>query len=326
MFPKFLASADDHQFQIQKLLSPAPKFMVFFLSVSLMQSVPAYAADEEENPLSLKIETGVEYDDNITIDSSDSNSRQGDSAFLLRANLGFDLSKSKTFKAKAHYSFSQSLHQDLTDFDLQIHGASLNISTKLKDVTVGANYRYSFIKLGAEGFLDIHSIKPNIAFLASKKVYLTADYEYQKQSFKQDFLTSRNSDRHSVASKAFFLLGKGKNITTGYKISRHTTPLPELSYWAHTADLGTKLPVTLGSLDSTFRARYRYRQKDYSGVHPTIGAERADRRHSFRASLEMPLFSKIEGKLQYEFIDSNSNLAVVDYQSHIIGFTLAWTL
>jgi len=302
------------------------KFMPIFLSTLILSALPVTAADGDKSPLSLKVQAGVEYDDNITVDSTDNNSRQGDMSFLLRSNLGFALSKKKTFKLTARYSFSQSLHQDLKNFDLQIHGASLNVSTKYKSVTIGTNYRYNFIKLGANDFLDIHSIKPGIGFLAAKKLYFTADYEYQKQSFKQASLVSRNSNRHSVSTKVFFLLGKGKNVTTSYKASRHTTPLPELSYWGHTVDLATKLPVKFGERKSTFRARYRYRQKDYSGIHPSIGAERADRRHSFRASWETTLFADIVGKLQYEFVDSNSNLATVDYQSQVIRFTLGWTL
>ena len=311
---------------LDKMKAVLSGFWLLALTCLMLPSTSTNAAEDKDSPLSLSVEAGAEYDDNITVDSSDSNSRRGDTAILLRSNIGFEAANSKSFKVKAQYNFSQSLHQDLKDFDLQIHGVSLNMSTKVKGTTIGAGYRYSFIKLGAEDFLDIHSIKPNIGFLAAKKVYMTADYEYQKQSFKQAFLFSRNSNRHSVSAKSFFLIGKGKNITLSYKVSRHTTDFPELSYWGHTADLGTKLPVKLGGTDATFRARYRYRQKDYSGVHPSIGDVRGDKRHSFRTSLEIPMFTDFRGKLQYEFVESNSNLTVVDYQSHVIGFTLRWAI
>jgi len=297
-----------------------------FFAIMCAAFIVVPAAAQEENPFKLEAEVGVRYDDNITVDESDANSRRGDSSFLLRANLGADLIKKKKFSFSGRYSISQSLHDELTDFDLQIHGISLQAKTKIGKVNVAANYRFNYIKLGGINFLEINSIRPNIGFLVAKKTYLTASYEYREHSFKDAALFDRNANRHTGATKAYFLLGKGKNITAGYKVGRHKATTADLSYWAHTVDAGLKLPVKLASKDATYRLRYQYRQKDYSGFDAGIGAVRGDKRHTMRTSLNVPFGKSFSAEFEYRYVDSNSNLASIDYNNHLLTFTLGWSL
>lgn len=286
----------------------------------------APVAAQEENPFELEAEAGYRYDDNITVDESDSNSRRGDSSFLFRANLGADLVDKDKFGFSASYSFSQSLHDELTDFDLQIHGLSARAKTKVGKVTLAADYRFNFIKLGGADFLEINTIRPNIGFLLGKKTYLTASYEYRENSFKDVALLNRNANRHTGATKAYFLLGKGKNITLGYKVGRHRATTLDLSYWAHTVDAGLKLPVAIASKTATYRVRYQYRQKDYSDFDADIGAVRGDKRHTMRTSMKIPFGKNFNTEFEYRYVDSTSNRASVDYNSHVLTFRLGWSL
>jgi len=296
------------------------------LSLALAFLIAVPVAAQEENPFELEAEVGYRYDDNITVDENDSNSRRGDGSFLFRANLGADLIEKDKFGFSASYSFSQSLHDELTDFDLQIHGISARAKTKVGKVTVAADYRFNFIKLGGDDFLEINSIRPNIGFLLGRKTYLTASYEYREHSFKDISLEDRNANRHTGASKAYFLLGKGKNITLGYKVGRHRANTLDLSYWAHTIDAGLKLPVGIAGKTATYRARYQYRQKDYSAIDEDIGAVRGDKRHTMRTSLKVPFGKGFNTEFEYRYVDSSSNRASVDYNSHVLTFRLGWSL
>ena len=301
-----------------------PVIKTTLLAGALFMGSPISA--QEESPFELEAEVGYRYDDNITVDENDSNSRRGDSSFLFRANLGADLIDKDKFGFSAGYSFSQSLHDELTEFDLQIHGLSARAKTKVGKVTLAADYRFNFIKLGGVDFLEINSIRPNIGFLLGKKTYLTASYEYRENSFKDVALLNRNAHRHTGASKAYFILGKGKNITLGYKAGRHRATTLDLSYWAHTVDAGLKLPVDIASKTATYRVRYQYRQKNYSGFDADIGAVRGDKRHSIRTSIKIPFGENFNTEFEYRYVDSSSNLASVDYNSHVLTFRLGWSL
>ncbi len=279
----------------------------------------------DELPLSLYVEVGGEYDNNITIDDTDSNSAQGDAKLRFRARVGLDVYDQNDTSLTARYSFFQSLHDDLTDFDLQIHGFSVRGKTKAGRANLGTTYRYDSISLAGSKFQDVHTIRPDIGLLIAKKTYLTAYYEYRTQNFDDPLLQERNADRHSLSSKVYFLLGNGRNITAGYTVSRHKAQNDTFTFWGHTADTSLKLPLDSSELPNVFRLRYRYRQRDFSAETPSIGAVRQDKRHTVRAIFEVPLGSSLEARAEYRYVNSDSNLAVVDFESHTVRGSIGWS-
>lgn len=293
--------------------------------------MPAAVVAQEEQPLQFEAEVGYRYDDNITVDQSDNNAAQGDSSFLIKGSLGLDIYDKNRDEVSARYSFSQSLHDDLDDFDLQIHGFSFRGKTRFGKVNTALDYRYNFITLGGDDFLEIHNIRPNIGWLVAKKTYLTAAYEYRHLNFKDPLLEERDADRHAFASKVYYIFKKGANVTFGYKVSKHDAQVERLSYWGHTVDAGLKLPIKFAGADATYRLRYQYRQKDFTGVDPNlgndpgVGEKRGDKRHTFRTSLRVPIGSKgLYSEVEYKYVNSNSNLASIDYNNNVVTFSLGW--
>jgi hypothetical protein len=290
-------------------------------------AIPAVAAvaQEEDNPFTFNAEAGVRYDDNVTIDQSDNNSRRGDTSFLFKARLGADLYDKNKKNIRVRYSFSQSLYDDLGDFDLQIHGLTARAKTRIGKVNTAFDYRFNHITLGGQDFLQIHNFRPNIGWTVARKTYLTLAYEYRDLNFKDPLLQERDASRQSAAAKVYYLYKKGGNVTAGYKVSHHDATTEALSYWAHTADAGLKAPVRFGETEATFRLRYQYRQRDYSGVNATIGAERADRRHTLRTSLMVPFGEGFSAELEYKYVKSNSNQTTIDYSSNVVTFMLGYS-
>jgi hypothetical protein len=294
--------------------------------VAVLGAAFSVSAQEEDRPYSIEASAGFRYDNNITVDEIDTTTRIGDTSYLFRAAFGADIFQSKKSSLTARYSFSQSLHRDLSDFDLQIQGLTLQAKTKAGKVNLAAEYRYNFITLGGKDFLEIQAIRPNLGFLAAKKLYMTTSYEYRKHTFKDVTAIARNAQRHTGAAKAFFLLGKGKNITLGYKLARHRTSTDDLSYWGNTVDLGYKVPVKIFGGKLVYRLRYQYRQRDYFGIDTSIGVVRADKRHMVRTSLDIPYAEKFNARFEYKYVNSISNLPSIDYASHVLTFRIGWEL
>jgi hypothetical protein len=286
---------------------------------------PAWGT-ENAGPLSLSFRSGGEYESNITVDAQDLTTRAGDESLVLEGNIGYRFVQNGDFRLTADYNFFQSLHADLTQFDLQIHGLGLNASTRYGNVDVGAAYRYNYTLLGSDSFLETHSIRPNIGFLIGGKTYFTLAYEYQRQIFKTQTLKLRNANRHSVGTKLYYIMGPGKSLSAGYKLTRHNTVSSELTYWGHTFDVGLKLPVNLGSTKATFRARYQFRYKDFSNITASIGQKRSDKRHTLRTSLDIPVFNRFFARLQYKYTSSISNLPTIDYNNQTASLSVGWTL
>lgn len=294
-----------------------------FLAIGFLGTA-AYA-QEEEAPLDFYVEVSGEYDDNITVDDNDANSRRGDSALRFRARVGLSLYDQDRTSLTGRYSFFQSLYEDLTDFDLQMHGFSARAKTRAGKANLGLTYRYNYILLGGNEFQDVHTIRPDVGILIAKKTYLTAHYEFRTQGFDKLSLQGRNADRHSLGARLFFLLGGGKNVTAGYTINRHSADDRAFSFWGHTANASLKLPFNASDNAPVFRLRYQYRLRDYSGITPSINEVREDKRHTARAILEIPLGSQLEAELQYKLVTSDSNLSTVDFTSNTFRVALGWT-
>ncbi len=295
------------------------------LATVLITTVIPQASAEENDPLFLSLEVGAEYDDNITVDAADVTSQQGDSAALIDGMIEYDFINDGNNSLKAGYSFSQSLHFDLSEFDLQIHGASLTASTNVNDVDLALTYRYNNIRLGNEAFLEMHTVQPTFTTLVGNDILVVGGYEYLKQNFKQPLLFTRNANRHSGNLKLYFLLGNGRTINAGYKYSNQDAVAAELDYTGHTFDVGFKIPIA-GLEGTKFRGRYRYQKKNYSNIDPIIGANRFDKSNALRASLAFPLFQDFTAKLQYEYTDFKSNLPGLSYKNNLISFNLGWEL
>ncbi len=303
-----------------------PQFQATAISYALLYAMligaPSQSAAAEDKNFDIGVGVGGEYDSNITVDAQDLATSEGDVAALLEADLSFKPIQSGDSALEISYDFFQSLHDDLSEFDLQIHGLSLTGSTKIGGVDASANYRFSHILLGGDKFLDIHSIRPTLGLSLSQDVYVNAAYEYQWRDY--DDLAPRDSHQHNISITGYYFFAPKSNIHAGYKLVREKADGPEFTYWGHYFDAGIKIPIEVGNVTPIFRATYRYSVKDFSNLTPLIGEERLDKRHHFRASLEAPIVGNVSLKPQYEFIDSSSNLASVDYHEHIISVMLNW--
>ncbi len=296
---------------------------VALMTVGLFLSCSVQA--QNEGSFQGELEVGFEYDDNITVDATDTTSRIGDEVWRISGRLGFDLYKKDRDAITTRYSFFQSLHDKLETFDLQMHGLSLRGKTRIGKVNVGATVRFDHILLGGVAFMDFKTFRPDIGWLVARRTYLTATYEYRNQTFK-DPLTAfeRNADRHSLASKVYYVLGRGKNITAGVKVARHEAGVDELSYWGKTFDAGLKWPFPFQERNITFRLRYQYRDREYWGVDPAIGAERSDRRHTVRTEMEVPFTDHLSAGAEYRYTNSISNLTVADYNNNVLRLSLMY--
>ncbi|MAU40403.1 MAG: hypothetical protein CMF31_02165 [Kordiimonas sp.] len=284
---------------------------------------PALAADDN-SPLTLSLEIGAEYDDNVTVDANDQTSQQGDAIATLDGEIGYRFNLTNDVSLNANYSLSQSWHEDLSNFDMQIHTPSLGLKAKMGGLDLGLNYLYSHTRLDDDSFLDIHSVRPSVGGLVTNKVYVIGAYEYQDKDFAGQ--TARDAKQHAGSVKAIYILGKGQTINAGYKLVKEDATAAEFDYWGHYFNIGLKTPLPLANIDATFRAKYRYYWRNYTGITPLIGEERSDNRHRLRTSLEVPFANSMTATLHYEFTHAISNLASVDYDSHVVGLRLGWEL
>jgi hypothetical protein len=64
---------------------------------------------------------------------------------------------------------------------------------------------------------------------------------------------------------------------------------------------------------------WRYEDRNYSSITPTIGADRDDQRHRWRADFEIPIIGRSAMQVYYGYANYDSNYSPADYTQNLVG-------
>jgi len=284
-------------------------------------SLSAYAADDQ--PWSIEASAGIEYDSNITVQEVDVDTGQGDIAGLLdfSANYKIEVDNSTTFEVG--YSFSQSLHEDATNFDLQSHIVTALAKHKFDGFDLGVNYLYINTSLGGESFLQIHKASPYVAFFATPSLYVRAAYSYTDKNLETS--NDRDAKTHGVGASVFYFMNHSKTyLMMSYQYDSLDANADHFDYNGHDLKVRYQVKFPWGARNARFRIGGRYMKRNYDGITPSIGVARDDERASIEGMLEIPFFDNWTAALNYRYTDATSNLPSADYKESLISFEVGF--
>lgn len=277
---------------------------------------------KDKKPWSMSMSTGVEFDDNVTISLQDLATGKKDFANIFEFSGAYTFLETKKFGLEVGYDLYQSLYHDLSEFDLQSHIFSLGGSYQFEkfDVDVFTNYNRS--TLGGNDFLETYTIAPQIGFFPTERWFTLIGYSYEDSRFFQD--PARDGENHGVGMDHFVFFMKGKGyLLFSYRFENKNTRGKEFSYAGHFGTLGVKTPLPIWNRKGTFNLAYKFFYKDYRNITPSLSRERYDLRHSIQVKLTQPLCKWLQLNLNYEFIDSVSNLQQIDFTENIASLALS---
>lgn len=293
-------------------------------STLMVQAPPACASSEStesKTSFSGEVQVGAQYDSNVSVDDIDTNVGRGDWAAILeaRANLKTDLSRKTSLQLS--YAFSQSLHDSFTDFDLQTHLGSADISHGFGKIRVGAAGRLAHSRLGGDGFLSTQQFSPYISFRASSSLLLRADYSHTSKNFIGRADRDARNDA-ATANVYYFVNGTRTYFQAGYNYARENAEAAPFDYEAQGFNLRFNQKLAIEGNDATLRLGWRYDRRNYDEITPAIRTERRERRHRLQADVELPVSKAIFLSGGYEYADRNSNLPSANYDQHRASLTL----
>lgn len=280
---------------------------------------PAFAKDDK--PFSLSVSAGAEYDSNVTVEQLDVLTSKGDVAAILGASAKYKLSINDKSSLTIGYDFDQSLHKDLTAFDLQTHTLSAGGEFNVGSATLGVDYSFYHILLGGSGFLDMHQINPTISGFITKSIYLRAGYTYLDKSFK--LTKNRDAKTSQVAGDGYYFFDNNQGyINLGGRYDNENTVDPTLDYSGFQLSANAQLPVNFLTKNSKLKFGYAYRERNYDSITPSIGARRIENRSSFKIAADVPILAHMSFKPEYRYVDRNSNYAFSNYTENVVTGTL----
>jgi hypothetical protein len=95
------------------------------------------------------------------------------------------------------YALFQSLHFDLTDFNVQSHTAGLFASYKLEGVTLYAAANYNYTLLAGSQFSEALTVQPSAVITESDTLFTVASVRYRLSNYFDDVLTGEDPDVRS---------------------------------------------------------------------------------------------------------------------------------
>jgi len=294
--------------------------------ITAAAAAPAFAqqAGTEErldSPFSVELSAGAEYDSNVSVGEIDNNTGADDFAAVIDLDLEFEKDVTENTEISAGYSFSQSLHDQFTNFDIQTHFASAGVSHDFGAFDAGAAYRYIYSRLGGAGFLQIQQIEPYATRFFGKKLFIRAAYTYTDKNFKNRI--DRDAMVHAGGADVYYFLnGVRTYFVAGYKYENENAVDPQFDFRAHHIKARFSQRIRMGKRDAKLKLGWRYESRNYSSITPSIGAIRDDNRHRLQAELEVPLTDHFFGLVEYEYSDYSSNLPSADYTQNLAGVRL----
>lgn len=271
---------------------------------------------KRQSPLSFDAIFGVSYNDNISVNEIDANLGQGDELAYFSGRVKFDQEIGENTEFDISYRFSANAHQEFSRFDTQTHLVSTGIKHDFGEFDAGVSYQYADSSLDNDGFLTLNQISPYVTKYFGKKAYVRAFYGYVDKGF------DGRPERDATVNKGgadlyYFLDGVKRYIQTGYNYEDVDAVGPEFDHGAHNLKLRYIQRIPIRGRDGKFEAGWRYENRDYDNITPSINAVRDDERHRFQAEFELPITDNIYSKLELEHATNSSNLPSADFNRNI---------
>ena len=268
---------------------------------------------------------GFEYDSNVSVEEVDATSGEGD--YALTMDLGLEAKKGVTEQVDAavSYDFSQSLYDEFSEVDRQTHIFGADVAYSVDALDTGLSTYYIHSRLDGDKFLELYRVSPSLSGFLAKKWYARGAYVYSDKSIEER--PERDADTNAgELDLYFFRRGLRSYFNFGYRYRDEDAKADRYDYSSNSVKARYIHRWELFSRLAKLELSWRYEDREYDGITPSIGEKRDDQRHRWRGDLEIPLVGEAAVQLYYGYSDYESNFPQADYTQHLVGtrFLYRW--
>ncbi|OGW38264.1 MAG: hypothetical protein A2Y97_04570 [Nitrospirae bacterium RBG_13_39_12] len=273
---------------------------------------------------SISFSAGAQYDSNVILEPSDGTlpegiSRKSDWRGVIYIDGKYMPAVTENLFIGPTYSFYQSIHKELDDFNVQQHlpGIILNYTVS-KPLSFRALYTFEYTTVGKEEYLSSHSISPTITIAERKGFFTTIQYNYQSKDFKNSPLFENNSERDGsnnlLRITQYIPVSRTAALSLSYSYDNDSTDEDYWAYSGHTGnidlrlDLGKKWSIDLSG---------EYYQKNYDAEYPGTGEKREDKTATFSSTLTKTFSSNFDVTVGWQYVKNRSNIDIFEYERNI---------
>lgn len=281
------------------------------------------------------VETGIEYDSNLTVNELDQASGKSDQALVVGAGAEASGQPLENLTLTGTYDFTSRRYQSYESFDQDIHLASVDLSYQIDSVTLGASHYYSYATLASESFLDYNRSSLYVGKQMDDDVYVMASLLSKRKSFDQS--EARDARTRGVSLDGFFFYNQSRTLfVLGLDGDDENASSDAYDYRMVAGRARLKHRFSVSGHDNTFQLGVRYEARDYDEpvssvqdpVFPVFGPgvtssePRSDRIVTADVSWAVGLTDWLTTKATLERIDYRSTLDSADYDKTVASLTL----
>ena len=291
-------------------------------------AMPIAAAEPEEtlSPAAYSAEVGLgfEYDSNVSVEEVDATTGEGDYALIMDLSLEAAKELSNKLEGAVSYDFSQTMYDEFSRVDRQTHILGSDMAYNTEALDGGLSLYYIQSRLDGDKFLELYRVSPAISGFLAKKWFARAAYVYSDKSIT----TNPDRDADTNAGELdlyYFRRGLRSYFNLGYRYKDEDAKADRLSYTSNSVKLRYIQRWELFSRLVKLELSWRYEDREYDGITPSIGEARDDQRHRWRADFEIPLIGRSAMQIYYGYADYESNYPQSDYTQYITGTRFLYT-
>lgn len=304
---------------------PAARFSIRCSSALVACLLASAAAaqqgrDSTAKPAQFEFELGLgaEYDSNVSISEIDASSNEGDYALTMDASLEVKKEFSPDFDMAATYDFSQTLYEEFSEVDRQTHIFGADAAWNGSRLDRGLSLYYINSRLDGKDFLDYYRASPSLSGFIARNWFARGAYVYSDKSIVET--PDRDADTHSgEADLYYFRRGLRSYFNLGYRYKSEDAVDQRYDYHSNSLKLRYIHRFNLFQRLAKLELSWRYEDRDYSSPTPSIGEDRSDDRHRWRADLEVPLVGGAFAQVYYGYSNYDSNYPSADYTQSLVG-------
>jgi hypothetical protein len=264
---------------------------------------------------------GLEQDGRITVDQIDVSLNVGDTVALFKGGVGLNFNAGPNTEFNLGYSGSVREMFNISAFDLQVHGLSAGVKRDLPGpFKLGLDYRFFYTRLGGVDFMKMHRASPFVSYF-SGKIYAKISYVFTDKNL--DASPTRNTTVNAADGDFMFFYDGVKNfVSASYRYEEHSAVGDPFDFNAHNFSLRTKRSIFLVDRQTELTIGWRYENRNYANITPSIGAIRDDERNRFLIKWEIPIAGRFYGELRLKYNHLTSNLPSANYDETVYGFRI----
>jgi tetratricopeptide (TPR) repeat protein len=282
---------------------------------------------------SLNASLSYQYDDNVVLEPDDTTSatmvsNEGDSRAVVFVDGEYRFIQNLPWTMGVRYSFYQSIHSRLHDYDLQNHQGTLFGSYQGKCGNIPyqfqLNYKYSNTLLNEKRYLESHGITGTLNLRVHSRLLTQIQYRFQDKDFHYSIThhtANRDGSNNLVGITQYLFLFENRGFfRVGCFYDNDNTNGSNWDYDGYRALAGLRFPFLC---ETSVDMDLQYYQQEYDNRDYFFEHSRRDEEYIYNFSLYRNIFKNFDGIFRYTRIDNASNIDFYDYDRNIYSLTFS---